>query len=66
MIDSQTGFLVRPQDPPALAAAIIALAGDEKLRERMGAAGRQQAGYFTIWKMADRVAAVYDEILDRA
>jgi glycosyltransferase involved in cell wall biosynthesis len=36
------GLLVPPNDVPALAAAITALADDRDLRERLGAAGRQR------------------------
>jgi len=40
VVDGETGVLVRPASPPALAAAIARLAGDAELRARMGAAGR--------------------------
>src|SRR5581483_9240625 len=38
----QTGLLVPPRDPPALAAALERLIGDPDLRARLGAAGRQR------------------------
>jgi L-malate glycosyltransferase len=37
--DGETGLLVPPRDPEAMAAAIIRLLSDRSLRERMGAAG---------------------------
>jgi glycosyltransferase involved in cell wall biosynthesis len=40
--DGESGFVVPPSDPQALAAAISSLAGDPELRERMGAAARQR------------------------
>jgi glycosyltransferase involved in cell wall biosynthesis len=40
--DDETGLLVRPNDPNALAAALIRLAGDPALRRRLGDAARQR------------------------
>jgi len=52
--DGETGFLVEPEDPAALAATAIRLLGDEGLRRRMGAAGRAAVESYYNW---DRVAA---------
>lgn len=41
--DSRGGWLVPPEDGPALAAAILQLAGDEEARARLGQAGRTYA-----------------------
>lgn len=41
--DGLNGFGFEPQDDGALAAGILKLAGDEALRKRMGAAGRDRA-----------------------
>jgi len=43
VLDSVTGFVVPRRDPAALADRIIELAADDKLRARMGAAGRERA-----------------------
>lgn len=43
ILDGQTGFVVPPRDPPALAEALAKLLEDPALRVRMGAAGRQRA-----------------------
>jgi glycosyltransferase involved in cell wall biosynthesis len=43
VINGETGFLVPPRDPPALAAAIRQLIDSAELRIRFGAAGRARA-----------------------
>jgi glycosyltransferase involved in cell wall biosynthesis len=41
--DGQTGYLIPPNDPHALAASLDRLIADASLRQRMGEAGRQKA-----------------------
>jgi glycosyltransferase involved in cell wall biosynthesis len=43
VVDQQTGLLVPPGDPDALAAALERLLADPALRHRLGAAGRERA-----------------------
>ncbi len=65
--DGATGLLVPPDDPAALAAAILRLAGDPALRLRMGQAGAAvQARRFSLPVLAGGVAAVYDAALSAA
>jgi phosphatidylinositol alpha-1,6-mannosyltransferase len=52
--EGETGFLVDPDDPAAVAGPAIRLLGDEVLRRRMGAAGRAAVEGHYNW---DRVAA---------
>lgn len=51
--DEQTGLVVPPGDPAALAAAIGRLLADPALRERLGAAGRDAVAAHTYTAMAD-------------
>jgi glycosyltransferase involved in cell wall biosynthesis len=61
--DGETGLLVPPQDPTALAAALRRLLADPELRRRMGEAGRRRVEErFSAREMTDRVLAVYDEV----
>jgi len=62
--DGETGWLVPPGNPGALAARIRQLAMDPRLRVRMGEAGRKrQAEHFTACQMTDGVAKVYRDLL---
>jgi glycosyltransferase involved in cell wall biosynthesis len=57
VVDAETGFLVAPDDPSALALGIARALEDA---ERLGAAGRERARReFSVARMADRTAALY-------
>ena len=59
VVDGTTGFLVPPDDPRALAAALVR-ALDEP---RLGEAGRARArAEFSVARMADRTAALYSRL----
>jgi glycosyltransferase involved in cell wall biosynthesis len=67
VLDGETGALVRPGDPSALAAAISALLADPEARRRQGRAGRRRyEESFTRARMAARTWAVYEELLQAA
>lgn len=59
----ETGLVVPPADPLALADACRRLLSDRDLRERFGAAGRERAcALFDIRRVAAAVGAVYREV----
>lgn len=61
--DGETGLLVPPRDPAALAAALRRLLDDPALRRRLGEAGRQRvAERFTASAMEDTILALYEEV----
>jgi glycosyltransferase involved in cell wall biosynthesis len=65
VVDGETGTLVPAGDVDALRDAIATLIGDDDLRARMGAAGRERMQKeFSIATMADRHVALYESILN--
>jgi glycosyltransferase involved in cell wall biosynthesis len=64
IVDGETGRLVPPDDAPALAAAVGDLFEHPARASAMGAAGRTLARQeFSVDRMAERTAGVYDEAL---
>lgn len=59
----ETGFLVPPEDVPALQSALAALLADEKNLQRMGAAARQKAEAQYSWRS---VGEEYLKMMQRA
>ena len=65
--DGETGLLVPPDDPGALAAAIGRLLDDADLRRRLGAAGRERVlGRYTWPVTAAGTADEYQALLEEA
>jgi glycosyltransferase involved in cell wall biosynthesis len=59
----ENGLLVPEQDPSALAGAIVALARDASLRERLGARAREQIHARLNWEnVAKRFVTVYERV----
>jgi glycosyltransferase involved in cell wall biosynthesis len=60
----ESGLLVPPADPPALAAAVLRLLARPEEAAAFGAAGRRTVeARFSVEAMAARFAALYDELL---
>ena len=63
-LDGQTGLVVPPRDPEALATAINRLLADQQLRAEMGERARQRAQQeFSHETMIDRVLELYESLL---
>lgn len=62
--ENETGLLVPPADPVALADAIARLIADSNLCARMGAAGRSRvAEHFNMRQMVEQTQALYRQVL---
>lgn len=62
--DGETGVLVTPGDPSALAAAIAALADDPARRDALGVAAAADVGErFSVQRLLTRTQALYDAVL---
>lgn len=67
VVDGRTGHLAPPGDPTAVATAVLGLLGDPTRAHRMGAAARETARHrFTIERLANDLADLYRELLDRS
>lgn len=63
VLHRKNGLLVPPRDPQGLAAAILKLAKNPELRDRMGASGKEHAQNFTIERVIQRTEALYFQAL---
>lgn len=68
VVDGETGLLVPPRDPDALASAILRLLPDPARRRALGQAGRERVrARFSAARMVAETAAVYHDLAgDRA
>ena len=64
--DGKTGLLVQPGDPDSLAAVLLRLAGDRKLRRRLGRRARERAERRHDWsRVTDRIEKVLVHLRER-
>ena len=65
VVDGETGLVVRPEDPPALAAAVDRLLSDRALRTKLGDAARDRALRELTWeRVAMKYSALLSSVLD--
>jgi glycosyltransferase involved in cell wall biosynthesis len=62
VVHGETGILVPPGDPGALAQALDGLLADPVARLRMGAAGAQRSKLFMVSAVVDRLEKLYREL----
>jgi glycogen(starch) synthase len=55
-------LFVDPENPPELAGAINALIAEPQRRSQLAAAARRRAGCFTLARMAEAYAALYEDV----
>jgi glycosyltransferase involved in cell wall biosynthesis len=66
VIEGETGYIVSPSDPEAMALRIVELLRDHKRAEAMGKRGRLVVEErFSCGAQRDRTLALYDRLLDR-
>ena len=63
MTHEEEGLLVKPKDPDALAAAIVRLLKDPRLRKEFGERGQALAQHYSWDSVAHRVMSYYERIL---
>ena len=64
VVDGESGLLVPPGDPEALARAIVRVLEDAVLAERLGRAGRARVEQvFGLDRMVERTDALYQELV---
>jgi len=63
--DGKTGFLVEPKNPKQLAEAILKLANDERLRNRLGKEGRRKVEQKYDWNIiAEKYMNEYKQLIE--
>lgn len=63
--DEVSALLISPRDPGALATALVRLLRESDLRRGLADVARRQLEGFTIERIAERHAALYDRLLDQ-
>jgi glycosyltransferase involved in cell wall biosynthesis len=65
-VEPDIGMLVPPGDHNALAEAVVDMLGDEPLRQRRGAAGRELVRRRYAWEqIAARLVDIYEDVVER-
>ncbi|HET8698208.1 MAG TPA: glycosyltransferase, partial [Gammaproteobacteria bacterium] len=63
VVDNETGFLVPPNEPDALARQLAELCGNARLGKRLGRAALRRAQRLFTWRtVTAAIAALYDDV----
>lgn len=66
IVDMETGFFIKPSDPTELAGKMELLLNDEKMRLKMGKAGKERINEkFSIEKMISKYIEVYQSVMSK-
>jgi glycosyltransferase involved in cell wall biosynthesis len=67
VVDGETGFLVEPADPQAMAERLLLLLSRPELRQSMGTLGRSRIfEHFSSDRHAAKVSSIYEQVMDFA
>jgi len=65
VVDGETGIVVEPEQPAALAGALERLAADSALRAELGRRGQERvAAHFSAAEIGSRTVALYEELCE--
>lgn len=62
VVNEETGFLVPPRQPQAMAERILTLLNDETLCNRMGKIAQQRSENYSLQRMLEKVDSLYREL----
>jgi exopolysaccharide biosynthesis polyprenyl glycosylphosphotransferase len=62
VVNGETGFLVSPHQPQAMAERILTLLNDEALCNHMGQVAQQRSDHYSLPKMFGKVESLYKEL----
>ncbi len=65
VIDGETGYLVPPQQPTAIAQKLAKLVEDSDLRQKMGVAGKARVPMFGAKKMVRDIDLLYQRLIEQ-
>jgi glycosyltransferase involved in cell wall biosynthesis len=64
VVNGETGLVVPPENPPALAAAVVSLLQDRARSQAMGEAGRRRVEeHFTLPERIRRLESIYSDVI---
>ena len=62
VVNGETGFLVAPHQPQAMAERILTLLNDETLCNKMGYVAQQRSDHYSLPKMFGKIESLYKEL----